>query len=304
MSATFLHLFPAALPIFRRTLLATVFGAFPLAWSAPAPTHRYELDGNFNDALGGPSLTGGGGTLSSASYDFGANQGLSLSNALSGGTDYTILLEFSFANLNGYHKVVDFLNRTSDNGLYTNGNRLFFYYGSYIGSTLLTANTLATCVITRSSTISGQPVTVYLNGMQQFTFSDIVGPTRAIFGSTGNVINFFYDDTVTNNETAPGTVNRILIWDRALTAVEVAAVPESSHCALGVASLLFALVLSRRFSRPRTQSPAAPTPPAASTTIVTRYRPNDLPAQSIKSSLEVQITAACTAKILFNQSFP
>src|SRR5262249_8472628 len=58
-------------------------GASGVASPPPSPLiHDYELNNTYADSMGGPSLQPNGGTLSSGSYTFGANQGLTLNNAL------------------------------------------------------------------------------------------------------------------------------------------------------------------------------------------------------------------------------
>jgi hypothetical protein len=82
----------------------------------------YFLDNNtLADANGGPSLVSYGGTLSNGYY-FGVNKGLGLSGT--GAFDvYSIDIHFYFddvsASFNGYQRILDFQNRTSDSGLYS-----------------------------------------------------------------------------------------------------------------------------------------------------------------------------------------
>jgi hypothetical protein len=90
----------------------------------------YFLDNNtLADANGGPSLVSYGGTLSNGYY-FGVNKGLSLSGT--GAFDvYSIDIHFYFDNIsasfNGYQRILDFQNRTSDSGLYSlNGSLVLF----------------------------------------------------------------------------------------------------------------------------------------------------------------------------------
>jgi len=101
-----------------------------VASSARANTFFYFLDNNtLADANGGPSLVSYGGTLSNG-YHFGVNEGLSLSGT--GAFDvYSIDIHFYFDNVSasfdGYQRILDFKNRTSDSGLYSlNGSLVLF----------------------------------------------------------------------------------------------------------------------------------------------------------------------------------
>jgi len=181
-------------------------------------THDYEFNGNLNDSLGGPSLVSAGGTITPTSYDFGPNQGLSLSSALASPGVYTIDMSFSFTDLTGYRKILDFKNLTSDNGLY-NLNSALNFFPVVTGSPVFSPNGFVRVDLTRdaSNTLTG-----YVNGSPQFSFADssYLAPVRA----TDNIINFFIDDTVTSQgEASGGSVNQIRLYDGALTAAEVEA---------------------------------------------------------------------------------
>jgi hypothetical protein len=86
--------------------------------SAATLIHDYQFQNNLADSFGGPSLVSLGGTVGSGTYTFGAQQGLSLSNALLNSADYSLFMNFEFSSASGYEKIVDFKNLTSDNGLY------------------------------------------------------------------------------------------------------------------------------------------------------------------------------------------
>ena len=101
-----------------------------VASSARANSFFYFLDNNtLADANGGPSLVSYGGTLSNG-YHFGVNTGLSLSGT--GAFDvYSVDIHFYFDNVSasfdGYQRILDFKNRTSDSGLYSlNGSLVLF----------------------------------------------------------------------------------------------------------------------------------------------------------------------------------
>jgi hypothetical protein len=180
-------------------------------------THLYDLNGSYADAFGGPSLVPNSGTLNSTNYTFGMNQGLSLSNALSNNATYSILLDFSFTDLNGYKKIVDFQNRATDTGLYNLNTTLNFYNVTSGPPAAFVPNLVERLVITRDAS---NQFTGYINGVQQLTFAD--STSLGVFSTpTTNIINFFIDDAVTNGEASAGLVDRIALYGSALTAAQV-----------------------------------------------------------------------------------
>src|SRR5262249_52368152 len=155
-----------------------------VASSAHATTFTYLLDNNtLADANEGPSLVSLGGTLSDG-YQFGVNQGLSLSGT--GAFDvYSIDIHFRFDNINasfdGYQRILDFKNRALDEGLYSLNGKLVYFVGCcsglggpnpplLIGSSLgqvFVSGQLADLLVTRSGGVFSASV----NGVLAFSFS-------------------------------------------------------------------------------------------------------------------------------------
>ena len=143
----------------------------------------YFLDNNtLAEANGGPPLVSYGGTLSNG-YHFGVNKGLSLSGT--GAFDsYSIDIHFYFdsvnASFNGYQRILDFKNRTSDSGLYSLNGSLVLFASSYqpgdpsAGSTtrVFTNGTMADLLVTRNA--SGL-FSAYVNGNLAFSVMDTDG---------------------------------------------------------------------------------------------------------------------------------
>ncbi|MEO7720187.1 MAG: hypothetical protein ABIY70_28690 [Capsulimonas sp.] len=236
-------------PLMRNAFaFAAIAGLACSAANAATLTHEYDLDGTYADTLGGPNLVANGGTLTATHYNFGANQGLSLSNGVTA-NDYSIELNFSFATTSGYRKIVDFKNLTSDNGVYNLNTDLNFYNSAFGPSGAIAANTPTDVIITRDG---GTGLFVgYVNGVQQFSFTD--SGLQGVFSSPASIAQFFIDDTVTGGEASAGSVDYIRVFDGALTSGEAlslyqsgspSAVPEPSQYAvlgffiLGVASLV------------------------------------------------------------------
>jgi hypothetical protein len=185
-------------------------------------THAYNLNNTFIDSYGGPSLVANGGTLAANGYSFAANQGLNLTGAISDPHKYSILVDYKLSDTmsgNGFKKVVDFKNSFVDAGIYHRSGTLESFPGGSNGSVTAGNNQIVRLVLTRdavSGTFSG-----YFNGMQQFSFND----TATGYGSfTQDIIKFFQDDTVTTgSEASGGMVEKIVIYDDALSSLEVSA---------------------------------------------------------------------------------
>jgi hypothetical protein len=186
---------------------------------AASLTHDYQLNGSLADSLGGPSLVANGGTLNPTNYSFGANQGLSLSNGFTNTADYSIATTFNLANLSGYGRLIDFQNRTSDTGLYNLNTALNFYNITTGAAGAFSPNVDALLVVTRNAGTNA--FVGYVNGIQQISFTD--SSSLAVFSAPNNIAHFFIDDLVVPNEASAGVVDRIRIYNGALTAAEVAA---------------------------------------------------------------------------------
>ncbi|MEI7821495.1 MAG: hypothetical protein WCK55_11290 [Verrucomicrobiota bacterium] len=184
--------------------------------------HDYQFNGDFTDSLAGPALVplNGVGTLNPTNYSFATGQGLSLSSGLPAAGNYSIVADFSFAATGGYQKIVDFKTQTSDSGLYSLGTALNFYPVATGPSGAFAASVTLSLALTRDG-VTNQ-VTGYVNGVPHITFAD--GSSLAVFTGANNEIRFFIDDNVTGGgEAAAGTVDRIRIYDGALTAADLGA---------------------------------------------------------------------------------
>ena len=177
--------------------------------------HQYRLNNSLADDFGGPSLVANGGTFTADRYVFGINQGLTLNENL--GSVYTIDFVYNFSVHSGYRKLIDYANRTSDNGVYAYGGRALFYVSGGVGNvgTQMLPNVDSQFTVTRDAAgntkafVNKQLVLSYLDSGNRLSF--------------GNVANFFMDDGAVGGEASPGQVDFIRIFDTALSTAEVAA---------------------------------------------------------------------------------
>jgi opacity protein-like surface antigen len=195
----------------RRTdcLPALTAAVLALALCLPAQAAKLVREYTFKETLkdgtgSGPDIEARNGLLGNGVYTFGAGQGLHL--AKTGVTDhYTIELTFKFDDTAEWQKIIDFKNRTSDNGLYILEGQLQFYeFG--IGGQFQAGQEYRVRLERDKNT---NVVKGYVNDAQAFEFSDPEG--HAIFQDEG--ADFFLDDSNTMGEESGGAVTRIRIWD-------------------------------------------------------------------------------------------
>ena len=214
-------------------------------------SHIYELDNSLSDANGGPSLVQNGGTLGATGLTFGAGEGPNLSDALVAGDTYSIEMAVRLDETNGYRRLIDFKNRTSDTGLYNLSTTLNFYNVTTGPNGAFTAGSLAQVIITRDGTTN--EFVGYVNGTQQFAFTDSGG--LGIFDQPNNIIHFVRDDGAVGGENSSGFLDYIRIYDNPLSQAQVTdryaaftatETPEAGTFGLLALGVVAALPLRRR----------------------------------------------------------
>ncbi len=230
---------------FRITLSTLLVGIFLLGVSA-TPIHAavslvadYQLQNIKTSSVGSaPALTdlgtttfaqdtvdGNGCTVLTWATDNGISVTPTTGTILSDA--YTIVLLFRLDTTSGYRKLVDFKNGTSDSGLYVLSSNLRLYPVASGTGAPITDGTYVQVALTRDSS---KNVIGYVNGVEQFNFSD-----TSDYGliDTANTLRFFIDDNSTGGEESAGAAARIRLYDGPLNAAQVAALDRAESTCSG-----------------------------------------------------------------------
>lgn len=250
-------------PRSRRALLALaaviamVVALFPMLPSGavvvPPPTLSFAFAGDLTSSSGGGTMTrvpncpAGTNLPCNSSNGFGADiegdywtwtstakvgGGLRLVTDAPVGSTYTMALKFSFSSVSqsdtGYSKIIDYVNRTTDDGFYFQNGKLKFYPGGTTSSTTYARNRVLDLVTVREST-GGRSGTFTVYGVgpdkklsKLFVYTDTTGGSLPAASGAGSILGFFFDDAITaankNEGTPSGRVYDLKVWsNKALT---------------------------------------------------------------------------------------
>lgn len=211
-------------------LAVTIFAGITAPNAAAALVSVYTLDTDLSDSLGfsgdlvefnnSSSSFGGGAWSWSAATNPGG--GLIMDVPASISSVYSISLrmkldQFYTGPNDAYVKLIDFKDRTSDNGLYLFDNQINFFGSDseYLGGTL-TTNTDFDILLTRSAS---NEVNVYLDGSATpiISFTDTAeDAVPTLVGGTSR-FRLFHDDAYYSSsqqdEWSTGSVDEIRLWN-------------------------------------------------------------------------------------------
>ncbi|MBI4456920.1 MAG: hypothetical protein HY644_13625 [Acidobacteria bacterium] len=208
-----------------------LLSALPVVEFSAVTSARLKADYQFQNVLsssvaGAPDLSNlGNNTFGNVTVDgnprtvlrFAANDGLALApttGVISPDT-YTIVVLFSFTDISGYRKILDFNNGTADRGLFIRDGELVLYpVGSGTGAPVA-AGTFVQVVLTRGS---DKRVVGYVNGVKQFTASDAEEDARI----SDQVTLIFFRNKPDSSGASAGSVARIRLYDGPISEEEVA----------------------------------------------------------------------------------
>jgi len=192
-----------------------------IAAGSPTPVHTYALTDSLDDSQGGNSLVSLGGTVSPSGYQFGPNQGLTLSGANIDASTYSIEITFSLSEVDQYKKIIDFKNSEVDSGLYARQNQLNFYgTGSSVASGgTLQPDVMQTLLFTRDD--ATKLVVGYLNGVEAIRFTD--SSDHAVLSGPNRILRFFEDDRG-GGEASAGAATQIILYSSAIGSVATASI--------------------------------------------------------------------------------
>lgn len=194
---------------------------------------KLDFNGSLNDALGNGIAT----AYNNAAFTFvngsmvwtadtlhsGGGLLLRLPDAVFTENDYSIAIDFQFAEVTGYRKIIDYSALGADAGLYVNGSLRLYSAGGY-GPTSWNAATNYTVLVMRSAADDTTRAYVVQNNQlqEESKVYDVAADFVAVLSGNDRVLHFFHDDTVTTSEHATaGSVSQLRIWNGTATLQDV-----------------------------------------------------------------------------------
>lgn len=152
-------------------------------------------------------------------YYFKENSGLSFDNNLAKGfldKSYSVEMFFKLDNLDDWRRILDFKNRTSDNGCYMLDGKVSFYNFAVSENVAVRPGKYTHYIFTRDH--KKDIIQIFIDGELKLQFPD-KGKNAVLDKS--QVLNFFQDDLVINHESSPGAVAYIRLYDEVVDPVFV-----------------------------------------------------------------------------------
>jgi OOP family OmpA-OmpF porin len=143
-------------------------------------------------------------------YKFDKNCGLNYNmrkSTLNLSDNYSIEIYFKFDALESWKRVIDFKNRTTDNGAYIFNGKLNFYKIATSEIAPVAPGEYTHYTFTYDA--ASRMVNIYADGIGKISFYDAKNDAQI----DANELHFFYDDLIVNNEASSGTVAYIKLFD-------------------------------------------------------------------------------------------
>lgn len=184
----------------------------------------YRFEGDLNSDVGGaPKLkeTAGDGSFGHDSvgdhtngiFKYKKGTCLRLANAqkvIKSATSYTIAMTVQLSDVDGYNKLVDLDNQTTEYGLYVDDKTLYPYSTDYSGE-IIRAERYYDLALAREP--SGQ-LRGYVDGRRRVQTQD---PDDELVLGADKILHFLCDDEVTGTEESGGRIARLRIFDNAIS---------------------------------------------------------------------------------------
>jgi hypothetical protein len=212
-------------------LCSTIFSA--TATAQATLVSKLDFNGSLNDAQGNAITTAynngaftflnGSMVWTADTVHSGGGIMLRLPDAVFTEDDYSIAIDFQFAEVTSYRKIIDYRGLGADAGLYVNGSLRLYSAGGY-GPTMWSPATNYTVLVTRSA--ADDTTRAYLvqgnQLLQESKAYDISSDYVAVLSGNDRVLHFFHDDTITTAEHASaGSVSQLRIWNGIATLQDV-----------------------------------------------------------------------------------
>jgi OmpA-OmpF porin, OOP family len=159
------------------------------------------------------------GTTRRTVYQFDANSGLQFSNRETNGflsKSFTVEMYFKMTAMESWKRVLDFKNRKSDFGGYIHHGKLNFFNLATGEKAAVKADEYVHYVYSRDAETG--LIRMYVDGESKVEFKDT---DKEGVLDEDEVLNFFQDDLVVNNEASAGSVALIRLYDQVMTPVLV-----------------------------------------------------------------------------------
>lgn len=201
------------------------FGLSTLSWGQALLLSQFNFDNTFSDYTGNsectafntlnPSFLGGVYSWETDQASNGGGLRIAIPDAIFTENNFSMAIDFSFSEISGYRKIVDFNEMQGDQGLYVNDQLRLYSVGNY-GTTSFVPDSMHRILITRDAANDTTRVYLY-NGAtlqeESEAFDGALDFVPVLIGAE-RVFYLFVDDSTTMSEfSSMGKVDMVRIWN-------------------------------------------------------------------------------------------